>query len=61
MNITVKSLTASMNRIEKNINWFNKKYNYDMSNAPVKHQKEYNMCLSMWDSFKAKRDQLKAA
>lgn len=32
-----------------------------MSKATEKEQKEYNMCFSMWDSFKAKRDELKAA
>lgn len=57
--VSFEEITRIMNSFEKMINWYNKKYNFDISKAPAKQQKEYNMYLRLWDELKAKRDGLK--
>lgn len=46
-----------MHRYEKVINWYNKKYNYNVPDSI----KEYHSALNIWDQLKIKRDQLKNA
>lgn len=55
----LKKITSFMLKDEKIISFFNKKYNFDMDNAPVKDQKDYEARLQSWDMWKEKRDQLK--
>ena len=54
--ITLKKMTAMMIRWEKLINWYNKKYNFEV---PA-NEKQYHMALNIWDTLKANRDLLKA-
>lgn len=56
--VTLKEITNAMNNIEKVINWYNKKYSFDISKATTKEQKEYNSLLQRWDFLKIKRDSL---
>lgn len=58
MTTTLNDLTRMMRNIEKIINWYNKKYNFQMNQASAKEQKEYNCLLERWDFLKAKRDSL---
>lgn len=58
--VTVKDIERMMFKTEKLINWYNKKYNFDMSLASAKEVKEYESALKNWDFMKAKIDQLKA-
>jgi len=58
--VTVKQIESLMFKTEKLINWYNKKYNFDMSLASAKEVKEYESALKSWDNLKTKRDQLKA-
>ena len=55
--VTLKRLTTIMNRYEKLISWYNKKY---QNNVPA-NVNEYWSSLNIWDDLKAKRDALKAA
>lgn len=55
--LTLKSITSSMLRFEKVINWYNKKYNFEVPAT----QKQYFMALNCWDALKSARDILKAA
>lgn len=55
--VSLKQITGIMNRYEKLINWYNKKYNFDVP-ANIK---EYHSALNIWDQLKTKRDQLKTA
>jgi hypothetical protein len=55
----LKKITSFMLKDEKIINWYNKKYNFDITTAPVKDQKEYAARLASWDMWKSKRDNLK--
>lgn len=57
---TVKEITRMMKSYERVITWYNKKYNFNISLASPKEQKEYNSILNIWDSLKAKRDLLTA-
>ena len=59
--VTLKDVTRMMINIEKLINWYNKKYNFEIEKASEKEQKEYSDLMSRWDFMKAKRDQLIAA
>ncbi len=59
--VTLKDITRMMSNLEKVINWFNKKYNFEMELATDKEQKKYNSALSNWDFLKVKRDELKFA
>ena len=58
--LTLAQVTSAMLRTEKLINWYNTKYNFDMTKATQKQQREYRTCLTMWDTFKSYRDSLKA-
>ena len=57
----LKTATRLMNKYEKIINWYNRKYSFDMSKASAREQKEYTMMQNAWDGMKAKRDALKIA
>ena len=54
--VTLKQITGMMLRYEKLIAWYNKKYNFKV---PEKH-KDYYSALSIWDTLKDKRNELKA-
>jgi hypothetical protein len=56
--VTLKDITRLMNKTEKLINWYNKKYNFQMENASAKEVKEYEGAIQRWDFLKAKRDLL---
>lgn len=58
---TFQTITNFMLKDEKIINWYNKKYSFDMSKATAKEHKEYQARLASWDMWKAKRNQLKQA
>lgn len=58
--ITLKKVTSIMNRYEKLISYFNKKYGHNIDNASEKDAKEWRSALSVWDIAKARRDTLKA-
>lgn len=59
--VTIKDITRMMISTEKLINFYNKKYNFEIENASAKEQREYKSALERWDFMKSKRDQLKAA
>jgi hypothetical protein len=59
--VTLKDVTRIMNVYERKINYFNKKYSFDITKGTTKEQKEYESALNIWDQLKAKRDFLKAA
>lgn len=52
--VTLKDVTRIMQTYERTINWYNKKYNF---NVPAT-EKQYYSALSIWDTLKAKRDLL---
>lgn len=54
---TLKQITSMMHRWGKLINWYNKKYNYDVPDT----KSEYKMAVKTWDHLKVTRDRLKAA
>lgn len=56
---TVSELTTVMNNLEKIIQHFNRKYNYEIDKAPEIEQKAYQSLLNRWDNMKAKRDRAK--
>jgi hypothetical protein len=59
--VTFSQITSLMNKYEKIIMWYNRKYNFDMSLAKPKEQKEYEAMQRSWEFARTKRDQLKAA
>jgi hypothetical protein len=52
--VTLKDVTRIMKTYERTINWYNKKYNFDVPAT----EKQYHSALSIWDTLKAKRDLL---
>lgn len=56
--ITLKNVTAMMNRYEKLIAYFNNKYEYNIENASEKEAKEWRSALNVWDRAKITRDTL---
>ena len=52
--VTLKDVTRIMQTYERTINWYNKKYNF---NVPAT-EKQYHSALSIWDTLKVKRDLL---
>lgn len=58
--VTLKELNRIINSFEKVINWYNKKYNFDIAKATHKEQKEYYSNINVWDTLKVKRDYLKS-
>lgn len=59
--VTLSKITSAMRSYERVINWYNRKYNYNMEAAPEKDRKDYEAKQSVWDYLKGKRDELKAA
>lgn len=59
--VTEKQITSLMIKIEGIISFYNKKYNFQIENAPVSVQKKYESNLKSWDLLKSKRDTLKLA
>lgn len=59
--LTVKGFTSVMRTHERIINFFNKKYDYDMDKATDKDRREWQRSLDTWDGLKVNRDTLKAA
>jgi hypothetical protein len=57
--LTLKSVTATMLRQEKIINFYNRKYNFKIETAPKQCQRAYNVSLAIWDTYKPLRDELK--
>jgi hypothetical protein len=57
--VTFSQITSLMNKYEKIIMWYNRKYNFDMSLAKPKEQKEYASIQSAWEFARTKRDELK--
>ena len=56
--VTLKDITRLMIKTEKIINWYNKKYNFQMESASAKEIKQYEGAIKTWDFLKAKRDLL---
>jgi hypothetical protein len=54
--VTLKQVTGIMKTYERIINWYNKKYNFEV---PA-NEKQYHSALQIWDTLKAKRDLLTA-
>lgn len=57
--LTMKSVTATMLRQEKIINFYNRKYNFEIEKAPKQCQRAYKCSIAIWDAFKPLRDELK--
>lgn len=57
---TLEETTATMHNLEKIIQHFNRKYNFDIDKAPAIEQQAYSNLLGRWDSMKRKRDILKS-
>jgi hypothetical protein len=55
--VTLRQITGMMNRLEKVIAWYNKKYNFQVPAT----EKQYHSAINVWDQLKVKRDILKAA
>lgn len=49
-----------MNKYEKIINWYNRKYNYNIEAGTAKEQKEYASMQRAWGFARTKRDEMKA-
>lgn len=58
--VTLKELNRIINSFERVINWYNKKYKFDIAKATQKEQKEYYSNINVWDTLKVKRDYLKS-
>ena len=56
--VTLQDITRLMIKTEKLINWYNKKYNFEMRSASEKEVKEYESAIQNWDFLKTKRDLL---
>ena len=57
----IKDATRIMNSYGKVINFYNKKYNYNIEEEGTEKEiKEYNSAINIWDQLKAKRDVLKS-
>lgn len=54
-NISLKTLTGMMNRLENLIAWYNRKYNFDVPAS----EKKYHSALNTWDMLKTKRDAIR--
>lgn len=61
MKTELRSITTTMRAYERVINFYNRKYNYEMEQAKPKEIKQYEASIRIWDFLKAKRDQIKAA
>lgn len=59
--VTFKQITFLMNKYEKIIMWYNRKYNFEISKGTPKEQKEYASMQNAWEIARSKRDQMKAA
>jgi U3 small nucleolar ribonucleoprotein component len=59
--VTFNQMTSLMNKAEKIIMWYNRKYNFDMSLAKAKEQKEYSNMQELWERVRTQRDSLKTA
>ena len=57
--VTLPQVTNLMKRTEKRIQFYNTKYNFDLSFAPKKEIAAYEAELRNWDFLKRKRDLLK--
>ena len=57
--VTFKQLTSLMNKYEKVIMWYNRKYSFEIKNGTAKEQKEYAAMQNAWGFAKTKRDELK--
>lgn len=59
--ITLKQMASFMLRMERIINFYNKKYSFEIERGTAQEQKEYRMAQSGWDTAKAHRDRMKSA
>lgn len=55
--VKLNDVTRMMRSYEKVINWYNKKYNFEVP----KTETQYYSALNIWDTLKSKRDLLKTA
>jgi hypothetical protein len=55
----ISEITAKMHQLEKLIQYFNKKYDYEIEEATKKDKSEWNLALELWDTMKRKRDLIK--
>ena len=53
--VTSSRLAAMMRNLEKQINWYNKKYNFDVPTT----EKSFQEIVSRWDFFRFNLDRIK--